>query len=59
MSGSAVRRDRIVDETIATGGDLRRVSDFFGVTVTTTEHYATVLGHPSLAAEPTSSGTSE
>ncbi|HEU5418600.1 MAG TPA: hypothetical protein VFV41_13005 [Streptosporangiaceae bacterium] len=48
MPPSAVRRGRIADETIATAGDLRRVSDFFGVTITTAEHYATVLNHPDL-----------
>jgi hypothetical protein len=46
----AVREDRIVDEALATGGDLRRICDLFGVTIATAEHYTTVLGHPGLAA---------
>ncbi|WP_197289746.1 hypothetical protein [Saccharothrix sp. NRRL B-16348] len=45
---TAIRRDRIVDEVISTGGDLRRVCDFFGVTMATAVHYGTVLEHPDL-----------
>jgi len=56
MPASAVRRGRIADETIATAGDLRRITDFFGVTITTAEHYATVLSHPGLAKDTTSTG---
>ena len=33
MSAQAIRADRIVDETYATPGDLRRICDFFGVTM--------------------------
>jgi len=51
MPATAVRRDRIVDETIATGGDLRRISDFFGITISASEYYATVLEDPGLAAQ--------
>lgn len=56
MPASAVRRGRIADETIATAGDLRRITDFFGVTITTAEHYAAVLSHPGLAKDTTSTG---
>lgn len=45
MSAQAIRQDRIVNEAIATAGDLRRICDFFGVTMTTSEHYATSLNH--------------
>jgi hypothetical protein len=48
MPAQRIRQDRIVDEAIATGGDLRRICDFFGVTMNTAEHYATVLSHPAL-----------
>lgn len=48
MSAHALRQDRIIDETQATHGDLRRVCDFFGVSMGTAEHYATVLNHPDL-----------
>jgi hypothetical protein len=47
MPGSALRRDRIIDEAIA-GGDLRRICDLFGVTIATAEHYTSVLAHPAL-----------
>ncbi len=57
MSPRALRQDRILDETIATGGDMRRVCDFFGVVMATALHYSTVLGHPSLTGETTPSST--
>lgn len=53
MPAQALRQDRIIDEAQATGGDLRRICDFFGVTMNTAEHYATVLNHPDLDTEPT------
>jgi len=40
---------RPVDEVQATAGDLRRICDFFGVTMATAEHYASVLHRPGLA----------
>jgi len=49
MSPMALRQDRIIDETIATSGDMRRVCDFFGVVMATAQHYSTVLNHPGLA----------
>jgi integrase len=48
MSAQAIRQGRIVDETQATAGDLRRICDFFGVTMATAVHYASVLNHPAL-----------
>ena len=44
----AVRQHRIIDEVQATAGDLRRICDFFGVSMATAEHYATTLNHPAL-----------
>jgi len=58
MSAQALRQDRIVDEAQATGGDLRRICDFFGVTMNTAEHYATILNHPDLDTQPTRPDTS-
>lgn len=57
MSPRALRQDRILDETIATGGDMRRVCDFFGVVMATAVHYSTVLGHPSFNDEPRTPST--
>ncbi len=48
MSPHRIRQDRIVDEAHATAGDLRRICDFFGVTMATAEHYATSLNHAAL-----------
>jgi hypothetical protein len=50
ISAQHLRQDRIIDEAIATDGDLRRICDFFGVTMATAEHYATTLNHPELDA---------
>jgi integrase len=49
MSAQALRQDRIVDEAHASGGDLRRICDFFGVTMATAAHYASTLNHADLA----------
>ncbi|WP_171069242.1 hypothetical protein, partial [Actinomadura geliboluensis] len=58
MPAEAVRQDRIIDEILATGGDLRRICDLFGVTIATAQHYTTVLNHPSLTTdEPAGSPT--
>jgi hypothetical protein len=48
VSAQAIRQDRIVDEAIATGGDVRRICDFFGVTIATAVHYVAVVDHPGL-----------
>jgi integrase len=41
-----LRDDRLLDEAIATDGDVRRIADFFGVTVKTAMRYATVAASP-------------
>jgi hypothetical protein len=40
LSAQAVREDRILDEALATGGDLRRLGDLFGLSVKAAERYA-------------------
>jgi site-specific recombinase XerD len=40
LSARAVRMDRILHEAITTTGDVRRLTDMFGVTVATAERYA-------------------
>jgi len=52
MPARALRQHRIVDEVQATAGDLRRICDFFGVTMATAQHYATTLNHPGLINMP-------
>jgi transposase len=51
MAAQTVRRDRILDEAFATGGDLRQVSDMFGVSVATAHRFADFV-HRAQAAEP-------
>lgn len=48
LPARAVRQDRMVDEAIATAGDLRRICDLFGVSIATAQHYADLLSHPGL-----------
>lgn len=47
MPASTLRQDRILAEVHA-GGDLLLICDFFGVTITTAEHYASTRNHPDL-----------
>jgi hypothetical protein len=42
------REDRILDEVHATGGDVRRVSAMFGLTITPLQRYLDTLNHPDL-----------
>lgn len=48
LPARVIRQDRMVDEAVATAGDLRRICDLFGVTIATAEHYATLISHPAL-----------
>lgn len=58
ISARAVRQDRIVNEAIATGGDTRRICDFFGVTIATANHYASSITHAALTDDPTTTPAS-
>ncbi len=51
LSAQAVGEDRILDEAIATGGDLRRLGDLFGLSVKAAERYTATLDHPDLTDE--------
>ena len=46
-----IRDDRILDELQATAGDLRRISDLFGLEIASTMRYAATLNHPDLDAD--------
>lgn len=46
-----IREDRIIDEIQATAGDLRRVSDLFGLDIASTLRYAATLNHPDLGTD--------
>jgi hypothetical protein len=44
----ALRENRILQEIHATGGDVRRICDLFGITIGAATRYALTLGHPHL-----------
>lgn len=46
LSTRVLREDWIVDEALATGGDIRRLCDLFGLSVGGGERYAAVLDRP-------------
>ncbi len=41
-----IREDRILNEAIATGGDVRRLRDLFAISVMTAQRYADVVLRP-------------
>jgi hypothetical protein len=46
-----LREDRILHEIHATGGDVRRICDLFGLSITSAMRYTAMLEHPDLAAD--------
>lgn len=50
-AAQAVREDRILDEAQATSGDIRRICDMFGLSVSAAERYAATVDHPSLGQQ--------
>ncbi len=48
VRAQALREDRILQEIHATGGDVRRIYDLFGLSVEAAMRYAATLGHPDL-----------
>jgi hypothetical protein len=48
----ALREDRILAEIHATGGDIRRLCDLFGLSVAGATRYGTTIEHPDLAGTP-------
>ncbi len=46
-----LREDRILHEIHATGGDVRRICDLFGLSINAAMRYTAVLEHPHLAAD--------
>lgn len=48
ISAQALREDRILHELHATGGDIRRLCDLFGLSIGGAERYAATLDHPAL-----------
>lgn len=50
-----LREDRILSEIHATGGDVRRICDMFGLSIHAAMRYRSVLEHPDLTNEATPS----
>lgn len=47
----ALREDRILNEAQATGGDVRRLCDLFGISVAAATRYTNTVDHPDLIAQ--------
>jgi hypothetical protein len=45
-----LREDRILHEAHATGGDPRRISDLFGLSISAATRYTNTIDHPDLIA---------
>jgi hypothetical protein len=56
LAAQAIREDRILEEARASGGDVRRLCDLFGLSVSGAERYTTAIGHPDLNQPPTPAG---
>jgi hypothetical protein len=48
MTVQEAREDRILHELHATGGDLRRICDMFGLSIAGASRYSAVLAHTGL-----------
>jgi len=48
LSVRAVREDRILNEAHATGGDVRRLIDLFGLSINAASRYTATVDHPDL-----------
>lgn len=50
LSATAIREDRILDEARATGGDVRRLADLFGLSIQAGTRYTATVEHSDLIA---------
>jgi hypothetical protein len=50
LSIAAIREDRILDEAQATGGDVRRLADLFGLSIQAGTRYTSAVSHPDLGS---------
>ncbi|MEU0844009.1 hypothetical protein ABZ370_31660 [Streptomyces sp. NPDC005962] len=48
LKPQALREDRILQEIHATGGDVRRICDLFGLSIEAAQRYANTVEHPGL-----------
>jgi hypothetical protein len=59
LNPQALREDRTLQEIHATGGDIRRICDLFGLTVDGALRYAATIGHPDLSNRAAGSASSK
>ncbi|MGV9823474.1 hypothetical protein [Nocardia xishanensis] len=59
LTAQAIREDRILDELHATGGDVRRICDLFGLSVAGANRYASTLEHLDFASRAQSTQSSD
>jgi hypothetical protein len=52
LSTQALREDRILHEVHATGGDIRRLCDLFGLSIGGAERYLTIIDPPDIRRSP-------
>jgi site-specific recombinase XerC len=57
FNAQALREDRILNELLESGGDIRRVYELFGLTVSGAMRYTAALNHPDLDDDTPSSRT--
>lgn len=57
LSVTAIREDRILNEAHATGGDMRRLTDLFGLSVNAATRYTKTVDHPDLVEKAGSPST--
>ena len=57
LSVTAIREDRILNEAHATGGDMRRLTDLFGLSVNSATRYTKTVDHPDLVEKAGSPST--
>ncbi|MDR2974408.1 MAG: hypothetical protein LBV00_06810 [Propionibacteriaceae bacterium] len=48
LNPQSLRTDRILQEIHATGGDVRRICDLFGIGIEAASRYAATIGHPNI-----------
>ena len=56
LTPGAIREDRILNEAHATGGDMRALTDLFGLSINATGRYVATLDHPDLIASSRTDG---
>lgn len=57
VAPQALREDRILHEIHATGGDVRRICDLFGLSISAALRYTAALEHPDLVTGPATAAT--